>query len=456
MVKKNLPLLVAISTLIGLLLAQYLHDSDSDGIPNDEDEFPKNPDEWEDTDKDGIGENEDMDDDGDGYNDTIDVFPKNAEEYYDNDLDGIGNNEDTDDDNDGYEDNNDLNPLNDVALKFDISWINLLDKQNNRNSVPVIIYLMQNSEEIPRFDNEDRPWSVPWQSEYEINAGFELNIPDNQTEHNFTILAVYYKFKNPELFDISDSNQSYGANITYNLSSDSWNTGKNGILDGSLDNSNDDNDAKLFVSIEAYNFGYLRSYTWTYQGEEYQISYNFDPNRYSYFTRQPHEVKEYSDYLNFVTSEEKAIIDIAIALDGISKKENFDNLSRVNFFLSFVQTLKYAEDNVTAGVGEYPRYPIETLIEQTGDCEDTSALLISLMEAIGYNAAIILIPEAWDGYGHAAVGVNITEGTGVHYILNEGTEEERNYYYAETTAVGWVLGEMPDLESNKAYVYEAQ
>ena len=65
MVKKNLPLLVAISTLIGLLLAQYLHDSDSDGIPNDEDEFPKNPDEWEDTDKDGIGDNEDMDDDGD-------------------------------------------------------------------------------------------------------------------------------------------------------------------------------------------------------------------------------------------------------------------------------------------------------------------------------------------------------------------------------------------------------
>ena len=89
MVKKNLPLLVAISTLIGLLLAQYLHDSDSDGIPNDEDEFPNDPDELEDTDKDGIGDNEDIDDDGDGYNDTIDVFPKNAEEYYDNDLDGI-------------------------------------------------------------------------------------------------------------------------------------------------------------------------------------------------------------------------------------------------------------------------------------------------------------------------------------------------------------------------------
>ena len=129
---------------------------------------------------------------------------------------------------------------------------------------------------------------------------------------------------------------------------------------------------------------------------------------------------------------------------------NISNFANENTFL------KYAEDNVTAGVGEYPRYPIETLIEQPGDCEATSALLISLMKAIGYDAAIILIPEAWDGYGHASVGVNITEGAGVHYILNEGTEEQKNYYYAETTAVGWVLGEMPDLESNKAYVYEAK
>ena len=40
-------------------------------------------------------------------------------------------------------------------------------------------------------------------------------------------------------------------------------------------------------------------------------------------------------------------------------------------------------------------------------------------------------------------------------VLNEGEENEIGYYYAETTAQGWKLGEMPDLDSNKAYVYEA-
>ena len=89
-------------------------------------------------------------------------------------------------------------------------------------------------------------------------------------------------------------------------------------------------------------------------------------------------------------------------------------------------------------------------------CEDTSALLISLVEILGYNASIILIPEAWDGYGHAAVGINVTGASGVHYILNEGEPDETSYYYAETTAPGWRLGEMPDLDSNSAYIYEAK
>ena len=82
-------------------------------------------------------------------------------------------------------------------------------------------------------------------------------------------------------------------------------------------------------------------------------------------------------------------------------------------------------------------------------------LLISLIEPLGYEAALILIPEAWDGYGHAAVGVNMTGASGRYYIVNQGEENGMGYYYAETTALGWKLGEMPDLNSYKAYVYEA-
>ena len=188
---------------------------------------------------------------------------------------------------------------------------------------------------------------------------------------------------------------------------------------------------------------------------DFQLTHNFDPARYTFYSNQPHTVKEYEDYINFVTTDEEAIVEVGLKLRTAAEENGFDNLNEVNFIMSFVQSLKYAEDNLTAGYGEYPRYPIETLIDQVGDCEDSSALLISLLEPLGYEAALILIPDAWDGYGHAAVGINLTGASGLYYILNEGEENEIGYYYAETTAQGWKLGEMPDLDSNKAYVYEA-
>ena len=46
-------------------------DSDGDGVPNGTDAFPSDPNEWLDTDHDGIGNNADTDDDGDGIPDSV-------------------------------------------------------------------------------------------------------------------------------------------------------------------------------------------------------------------------------------------------------------------------------------------------------------------------------------------------------------------------------------------------
>ena len=67
-------------------------DSDGDGYSDDEDAFPSDPEEWLDTDGDGLGNNTDTDDDGDGVPDNADAFPLNASETVDTDGDGIGNN----------------------------------------------------------------------------------------------------------------------------------------------------------------------------------------------------------------------------------------------------------------------------------------------------------------------------------------------------------------------------
>jgi hypothetical protein len=121
-------------------------DDDDDGVPDVEDAFPLDPEEWEDKDMDWIGDNLDADDDADGIGDDLnkngipdheeldidgdgfdraksvpwDVFPLGQDEWRDTDGDGIGDNADDDDDNDGFSDQLELrkgtNPLDKLSF----------------------------------------------------------------------------------------------------------------------------------------------------------------------------------------------------------------------------------------------------------------------------------------------------------------------------------------------------
>ncbi|MDA7765645.1 hypothetical protein N8931_07230, partial [Flavobacteriaceae bacterium] len=91
-------------------------DIDGDGYFDYEDAFPSDPNEYLDTDGDGIGDNTDTDDDGDGWSDEIEdqegSDPLDASDQpSDTDGDGIPNSLDTDDDNDGVLDVEDDLPL---------------------------------------------------------------------------------------------------------------------------------------------------------------------------------------------------------------------------------------------------------------------------------------------------------------------------------------------------------
>ena len=70
-------------------------DSDADGVPDDEDDFPYDPDEWLDTDGDGEGNNADTDDDNDGMPDTWEskygLDPLKDDAADDPDGDGVSN-----------------------------------------------------------------------------------------------------------------------------------------------------------------------------------------------------------------------------------------------------------------------------------------------------------------------------------------------------------------------------
>jgi hypothetical protein len=114
--------------------------------------------------------------------------------------------------------------------------------------------------------------------------------------------------------------------------------------------------------------------------------------------------------------------------------------------LAFVQSLPYTSDNVTEGYNEYPRFPIETLVDDGGDCEDTSILFATLTLIWGYGTVYINPTD------HYAVGIL---GNGLHGTSWEYPQgSNKTYYYCETTGDGFKIGQLPDeFAGQSAYIY---
>ena len=97
-------------------------DDDGDGVPDDQDDFPFDANEYLDSDGDGIGDYSDTDDDNDGWSDVVEPNcgsdPMNRLSVpSDNDADGDCDVTDADDDNDNVLDGDDAFPFNPTESK---------------------------------------------------------------------------------------------------------------------------------------------------------------------------------------------------------------------------------------------------------------------------------------------------------------------------------------------------
>ena len=144
----------------------------------------------------------------------------------------------------------------------------------------------------------------------------------------------------------------------------------------------------------------------------------------------------------FVSLKERIILDLADELKIYADSENYNLIDEVNFYLKFVQNaITYRFDNETMGCEEYWKFPVETLVDQTGDCEDTSVLLASIMDRLGFDVALLYYSWKEDGkrLGHLSVGVNLDGDYGSYVVDDNGNK----YFYCETTTEGYSVGEIP-------------
>lgn len=187
-----------------------------------------------------------------------------------------------------------------------------------------------------------------------------------------------------------------------------------------------------------------RQYTWVYGGREWSWDVQIPQALYNYYKQLPRPPT--SNYSVYVTHPmDDAYLDSLIDnIKNASQQTGYSELQTIEFAIAFVQGLPYTADSVTTPYDEYPRYPIETLLDNGGDCEDTSILLASLLDSLGYGVVLIIPPS------HAAIGLLSEEGIYGTYWEYEGGK----YYYIETTGTGWEIGQLPEVyEDTSASIF---
>src|SRR4030042_2644657 len=200
------------------------------------------------------------------------------------------------------------------------------------------------------------------------------------------------------------------------------------------------------VPLESISFsGTLttKNYRWSYLGQTWTLSLNIPDSIYDYY--QSLERTPTEDYSIYWTHpyDDAYLATIIEKFNIIAITNSLTEAEKINLVIAFVQSLPYTVDSVTTGYDEYPRYPAETLIDDGGDCEDTSILTAALLHVMNYKVILINPP------GHMAVGVNIPGTYGSYYNY-----EEKEYFYLETTGDGWKIGELPnEYKGTSAYLY---
>ncbi|MBR5429250.1 MAG: hypothetical protein IK116_01850 [Firmicutes bacterium] len=178
-------------------------------------------------------------------------------------------------------------------------------------------------------------------------------------------------------------------------------------------------------------------YEWNAFGDDWYYDLKIPVAAVNIYKQVPRDSYSiYSGYTSYVTepSDDEYLGALAQVFLNSAAAYGMSDDEAVMLAVAFVQSLKYTPDDIGLGY-DYPKYPLETLYDQGGDCEDTSILLVSLIKEMGYGCALIMFDD------HMGVGILGDDSVAGYYYEAYGNK----YFYVETTDVGWQIGEMPDV-----------
>jgi hypothetical protein len=177
-----------------------------------------------------------------------------------------------------------------------------------------------------------------------------------------------------------------------------------------------------------------RRFDWEYKGCSwwYQVTLSNDLYQ-SYRDRPRIELKDWAVYATH-PGNDWLTEGLAKMIQRDAPGLGYSDYDIVECAILFAQGIPYTTDADSKAKSDYPRFPIETIVDGTGDCEDHAFLLAAVTRALGYDTVLLDYPT------HLAVG--IAGDTSIHGTYYEW--RGKRFYFVETTSVGWKLGELPE------------
>src|SRR5208337_339916 len=118
-------------------------------------------------------------------------------------------------------------------------------------------------------------------------------------------------------------------------------------------------------------------------------------------------------------NQEAFYTDLISAMRSVREKQGLNDDEYLELITVFVQEIQYETISENP-----PKFPIETYVEKSGDCDDKSLLLAGILSREGYKVALLSFPNE----SHMAIGV-VCPGTD---YKNTG------YAFVETTELSFV------------------
>lgn len=169
------------------------------------------------------------------------------------------------------------------------------------------------------------------------------------------------------------------------------------------------------------------------------------PSLVNYYGNLTHTVNSDSDYAQFVTPQ--AVLPIAEAIRKVTDTLPNSNEQFADAVLALVHQIPYNVTDI--------KYPVETIVDDEGDCVGLSLLAASIMEAGGLN--VVLIHYTGITPQHMNVGVYLPYTPVYHTTLMAPTSftyDNKTYWTAEATPGGnWKVGDQsPELATATANI----